>query len=67
MKHDQDTTVSIYQAYQAKKVSALYAKFSESFAFYEPEFMSLSQEKFAQFNIDKPKLLRLWPFFPTTF
>ena len=66
MKHDQDTTVSIYQAYQAK-VSALYAKFSESFAFYEPEFMSLSQEKFAQFNIDKPKLQAYGHFFQQLF
>lgn len=55
MKNDQDTTVSLYQEYQAK-VTALYAKFSETFAFYEPEFMSLSQETFAQFNIDEPKL-----------
>ena len=66
MKHDQDTTVSIYQAYQAK-VSALYAKFSETFAFYEPEFMSLSQEKFAQFNIDKPKLQAYGHFFQQLF
>ena len=40
MKNDQDTTVSLYQEYQAK-VTGLYAKFSEAFAFlrtriYEP-------------------------------
>lgn len=40
MKNDQDTMVSLYQEYQAK-VTALYAKFSEVFAFYEPEFMTL--------------------------
>lgn len=55
MKNDQDTMVSLYQEYQAK-VTALYAKFSEVFAFYEPEFMTLSQETFAQFVIDQPKL-----------
>ncbi|MDR1606050.1 MAG: oligoendopeptidase F [Streptococcaceae bacterium] len=55
MKHDQDTTVSHYQAYQAK-ATALYAKFSEVFAFYEPEFLTLSPEKLAQFSIEQPKL-----------
>lgn len=66
MKNDQDTTVSLYQAYQAK-VTALYAKFSETFAFYEPEFMSLSPETFAQFNIDKPKLQAYGHFFQQLF
>ena len=66
MKNDQDTTVSLYQEYQAK-VTGLYAKFSEAFAFYEPEFMSLSQEQFAQFNIDKPKLQAYGHFFAQLF
>ena len=66
MKNDQDTTVSLYQEYQAK-VTALYAKFSEVFAFYEPEFMSLSQERFAQFVIDHPKLQTYGHFFEQLF
>ena len=40
MKNDQDTTVAKYQEFQAK-ATALYAKFSEIFSFYEPEFMAL--------------------------
>ena len=66
MKNDQDTTVSLYQEYQAK-VTALYAKFSEVFAFYEPEFMTLSQERFAQFVIDQPKLQTFGHFFEQLF
>ncbi|GAX46747.1 oligoendopeptidase F [Pseudolactococcus reticulitermitis] len=66
MKHDQDTTVSRYQEYQAK-VTALSAKFSEVFAFYEPEFMTLSQEIFAQFVIDLPKLQTYGHFFEQLF
>ena len=66
MKNDQDTTVSLYQEYQAK-VTALYAKFSEVFAFYEPEFMTLSQETFAQFVIDQPKLQTFDHFFAQLF
>ena len=66
MKNDQDTTVSLYQEYQAT-VTALYAKFSEVFAFYEPEFMTLSQERFAQFVIDQPKLQTYGHFFEQLF
>ena len=66
MKNDQDTTFSLYQEYQAK-VTALYAKFSEVFAFYEPEFMTLSQERFAQFVIDQPKLQTYGHFFEQLF
>lgn len=66
MKNDQDTTVSLYQEYQAK-VTALYAKFSEVFAFYEPEFMTLSQATFAQFVIDQPKLQTYGHFFKQLF
>ncbi len=66
MKNDQDTTVSLYQEYQAK-VTALYAKFSEVFAFYEPEFMTLSQERFAQFVSDQPKLQTYGHFFEQLF
>jgi oligoendopeptidase F len=66
MKNDQDTTVAKYQEYQAKATS-LYAKFSEVFAFYEPEFMTLSQEKFAQFVITQPKLQAYGHFFEQLF
>ena len=66
MKNDQDTMVSLYQEYQAK-VTALYAKFNEVFAFYEPEFMTLSQETFAQFVIDQPKLQTYGHFFEQLF
>lgn len=66
MKNDQDTMVSLYQEYQAK-VTALYAKFNEVFAFYEPEFMTLSQETFAQFVIDQPKLQTYDQFFEQLF
>lgn len=66
MKNDQDTMVSLYQEYQAK-VTALYAKFSEVIAFYEPEFMTLSQETFAQFVIDQPKLQTYGHFFEQLF
>ena len=66
MKNDQDTMVSLYQEYQAK-VTALYAKFNEVFAFYEPEFMTLSQETFAQFVIDQPKLQIYGHFFEQLF
>lgn len=66
MKNDQDTTVSLYQEYQAK-VTSLYAKFSEVFAFYEPEFMTLSQERFAQFVIDQPQLQHYGHFFEQLF
>ena len=66
MKNDQDTMVSLYQEYQAK-VMALYAKFNEVFAFYEPEFMTLSQETFAQFVIDQPKLQTYDHFFEQLF
>ena len=66
MKNDQNTMVSLYQEYQAK-VTALYAKFNEVFAFYEPEFMTLSQETFAQFVIDQPKLQTYGHFFEQLF
>ena len=66
MKNDQNTMVSLYQEYQAK-VTALYAKFNEVFAFYEPEFMTLSQETFAQFVIDQPKLQTYDHFFEQLF
>lgn len=58
MKNDQDTTVAKYQEYQAK-ATALYAKYSEVFAFYEPELMKLSAEDFAAFVAETPALSAL--------
>lgn len=55
MKNDQDTTVAKYQEYRAK-ATAVYAKYAEVFAFYEPEFMTLSQDKLAQFLAEEPAL-----------
>ncbi|WP_205029862.1 oligoendopeptidase F [Streptococcus porcinus] len=55
MKNDQDTTVAKYQEYQSK-ASALYAKFSEVFSFYEPEFMTILPNQFDEFLKEEPKL-----------
>ncbi|WP_285140582.1 oligoendopeptidase F [Lactococcus petauri] len=55
MKHDQDTQVSRYQEYEAKATN-LYAKLGETFAFYEPEFLALTLERYASFRREEPKL-----------
>ncbi|MGT2828514.1 oligoendopeptidase F [Streptococcus hillyeri] len=55
MKNDEDTTVAYYQELQAK-AGALYAKLSGTFAFYEPEFMALSEEAYAEFVKETPEL-----------
>lgn len=55
MKNDQDTTVAKYQELQAK-ATALYAKFGETFAFYEPEFMTLTDDELAEFKVEVPEL-----------
>lgn len=55
MKNDEDTAVAYYQELQAK-ASALYAKLSGAFAFYEPEFMELSKERYAEFLAEKAEL-----------
>ncbi len=66
MKNDQDTTVAKYQEYQAK-ATAIYAKFSEVFAFYEPELMQLSKEAFADFVAETPALSAYAHFFEQLF
>lgn len=66
MKNDQDTTVAKYQEYQAK-ATALYAKYSEVFAFYEPELMKLSAEDFAAFVAETPALSAYTHFFEQLF
>lgn len=66
MKNDQDTTVAKYQEYQAK-ATAIYAKFSEIFAFYEPELMQLSKEVFEDFVAETPALSAYAHFFEQLF
>ncbi|KIS08820.1 oligoendopeptidase F [Streptococcus equi] len=66
MKNDQDTTVAKYQEYQAK-ASGIYAKFSEAFSFYEPEFMALTQETYQAFLAEKPELAVYDHFFDKLF
>lgn len=66
MKNDQDTTVSYYQELQAK-ATALVAKFNQTFAFYEPEFMLLSAEKYQDFVKQCPDLLVYHHFFEKLF
>lgn len=55
MKNDQDTTVAAYQEMQAK-ASGLYAKFSEVFAFYEPEFLTLDESTLQAYYEQEPAL-----------
>ena len=55
MKNDQDTTVGLYQEYQAK-ASNLYSQLSEAFAYFEPEFMALDDKKLAEFKEQEPGL-----------
>ena len=66
MKNDQDTTVAKYQEYQAK-ATAIYAKFSEIFAFYEHELMQLSKEAFEDFVAETPALSAYAHFFEQLF
>ncbi|AXQ78289.1 oligoendopeptidase F [Streptococcus chenjunshii] len=66
MRNDQDTTVAKYQEFQSK-ATALYAQFSEAFAFYEPELLSLSQEDFAVFLAETPALSAYSHFFDKLF
>ena len=66
MKNDQDTTVAKYQEYQAK-ATTIYAKFSEIFAFYEPELMQLSKEAFEDFVAETPALSAYAHFFEQVF
>ena len=55
MKNDQDTRVAKYQEYQAKGM-ALYSEFGQSFAFYEPEFMAITEEQYQAFLAEQPGL-----------
>ena len=55
MKNDQDTRVAKYQEYQAKGMT-LYREFGQSFAFYEPEFMAITEEQYQAFLAEQPGL-----------
>ena len=55
MKNDQDTRVAKYQEYQAKGM-AIYSEFGQVFAFYEPEFMAITEEQYQNFLAEEPKL-----------
>jgi len=55
MKNDQDTRVAKYQEDQAKGMT-LYSDFGQSFAFYEPEFMAITEEQYQAFLAEQPAL-----------
>ncbi|MGV2998863.1 oligoendopeptidase F [Streptococcus suis] len=55
MKNDQDTREGKYQEFQAKAL-ALYSAFSQAFAFYEPEFMAITEEQLEAFKVEEPAL-----------
>ncbi len=66
MKNDQDTTNAKYQEYQAK-ATALYAKFSQVFSFFEPELLELDKEDFMIFQEENKALLSYGHFFEQLF
>ena len=55
MKNDQDTREAKYQEYQSK-ATALYVKFGEVYAFYEPEFLKISKEVYNKWLEELQKL-----------
>jgi len=55
MKNDQDTRVAIYQEYYAKAMT-LYSQLDQVFSFYEPEFMTITEEQYQNFLAEEPKL-----------
>ena len=55
MKNDQDTRVAKYQEYQAKGMT-IYSEFGQSFAFYEPEFMAITEDQYQAFLAEQPGL-----------
>ena len=55
MKNDQDTRVAKYQEYQAKGMT-IYSEFGQAFAFYEPEFMAITEDQYQAFLTEKPEL-----------
>ena len=62
MKNDQDTRVAKYQEYQAKGMT-LYSEFGQSFAFYEPEFMEITEDQYQAFLAEQPGLQQYQHYF----
>ena len=62
MKNDQATRVAKYQEYQAKGMT-LYSDFGQSFAFYEPEFMAITEEQYQAFLAEQPALQQYQHYF----
>ncbi|HEP1798288.1 TPA: oligoendopeptidase F [Streptococcus suis] len=57
MKNDQDTREGKYQEFQAKAMG-VYSVFSQAFAFYEPEFMAITDEQLEAFKAEEPALVQ---------
>ena len=55
MKNDQDTREAKYQEHQSK-ATALYVKFGEVYAFYEPEFLKITKEVYNKWLEELQKL-----------
>ena len=55
MKNDQDTRVAKYQEYYAKAMT-LYSQLDQVFSFYEPEFMTITEEQYQNFLAEEPNL-----------
>ncbi|WP_265456184.1 oligoendopeptidase F [Enterococcus sp. HY326] len=55
LKNDQDTTNTTYQALYAR-ASSLYAQVSQALAWFEPEVLSLPDEKIWSYFSEEPKL-----------
>ena len=62
MKNDQDTRVAKYQEYYAKAMT-LYSQLDQVFSFYEPEFMTITEEQYQNFLAEEPKLQHYKHFF----
>ena len=62
MKNDQDTRVAKYQEYYAKAMT-LYSQLDQVFSFYEPEFMTITEEQYQNFLAEEPKLQSYKHFF----
>lgn len=56
MKNDQDTTVAYYQEMESK-ATALSALYSQTFAFYEPELLAITEDVLSDFKQKEPQLV----------
>ncbi len=55
MKQDEDTRVAAYQELYSQ-INGLAARFGQTFAFYEPEFMEVTEEQLVAFMEEQPAL-----------